>query len=180
MAPPATLRNRAFAYLLDRLFVLPFSLGLIYIVITFKSLPLALLCIVGEALYKPVLEGLFGHTLGKKLMKIKVVSQDKQAPITFNQSLLRFTPWAISYYAAIFVMIRYFESPDLLTVTTQEEYLAFISKHPLSSNFLIAVLNALWIFSVTWALSDPLRRALHDRLGGTLVVEAEEVRLLDR
>lgn len=171
---PASLRNRAFAYLLDKLFVLPFSLGLMYTVIYLKSLPVALLFIVGEALYKPMLEAFYGYTLGKKVMKLKVVSQKNYSPITLNQSLFRFTPWALAYYAAIFVMVRYFESPDLLSVTNPEEYLAFMSKHPLSNSFLIAILNSLWIFSVTWVFSDPLRRALHDRLGGTMVVEAED------
>jgi uncharacterized RDD family membrane protein YckC len=168
----ATIRERGIAFLLDRLFVLPFSLGAIYMLIYLKSLPLTLMCIVAEAAYKPILEGIYGYTLGKKVMKIKVVSQKAFAPITWNQSLLRFTPWALAAYAAIFVMIRYFQTPGVLELETFEQFLEFRIKHPLSDSFLIGMINSLWIFSVMWVFSDPMRRALHDRLGKTLVVSS--------
>lgn len=168
----ATIRDRGIAFLLDRLFVLPFSLGAIYTLISLKSLPLTLMCIVAEAAYKPILEAVYGYTLGKKVMKIKVVSQKNFAEITWNQSFLRFTPWALAAYAAIFVMIRYFQTPGVLDLETFEQFLEFRIKHPLSDSFLIGMLNSLWIFSVMWVFSDPMRRALHDRLGKTLVVSS--------
>ena len=135
--PAASLRNRLFAYLLDRLFVLPFSLGMVYVVVYLKSLPLALLCILGDALYKPILEGMYGYTWGKKLMHLKVVNREDQVPITWNQSLLRYTPWAIAVYASIFVMVRYFQTPELMDVTDMQAYIEFMGDHPLSNNFLI-------------------------------------------
>lgn len=166
----ATIRDRGIAFLLDRLFVLPFSLGAVYTLVYLKSLPLTLICVVAEAAYKPILEGAYGFTLGKKVMKLKVVSQATLGAITWNQSFLRFTPWALAAYAAIFVMIRYFQTPGLLELETFEQFLEFRVQHPLSNSFLIGMLNSLWIFSVMWVFSDPMRRALHDRLGKTLVV----------
>jgi uncharacterized RDD family membrane protein YckC len=170
----ASIRDRGIAFLLDRLFVLPFSLGAIYVLIYLKSLPLVLACIVAEAAYKPALEAVYGYTLGKKVMKIKVVSQLTGGQITWNQSFLRFTPWALAAYAAIFVMIRYFQTPGALELETIEEFLEFRVKHPLSNSFLIGMINSLWIFSVMWVFSDPQRRALHDRLGKTWVVKEIE------
>ncbi|MFK8161192.1 MAG: RDD family protein [Lewinella sp.] len=170
----ASIRDRAIAFLLDRLFVLPFSLGAIYVLIYVKSLPLVLVCIVAEAAYKPILEAVYGFTLGKKVMKIKVISQLTKGPITWNQSFLRFTPWALAAYAAIFVMIRYFQTPGVLELETIEEFLEFRMQHPLSNSFLIGMINSLWIFSVMWIFTDPLKRALHDRLGKTLVVKELE------
>ncbi|WP_020571085.1 RDD family protein [Neolewinella persica] len=170
----ASIRDRGIAFLLDRLFVLPFSLGAIYVLIYLKSLPLVLACIVAEAAYKPVLEAVYGYTLGKKVMKIKVISQHTHGPITWNQSFLRFTPWALAAYAAIFVMIRYFQTPGALELETIEQFLEFRVNHPLSNSFLIGMINSLWIFSVMWIFSDSQKRALHDRLGKTLVVKEVE------
>ena len=170
---PAPLPRRFVAWLLDRIVLLPFSGGLLYAIVELKSLPLALLMMVGEAAYKPVLEGLNGQTLGKKWMNVKVVNQEGFGPISWNQSLLRFLPWAAVFYATVFVIVRHFQADGFLEVDSFPAYIDFSRDHPLGENFFIAVINYLPLFSVMWVMSDPLRRALHDRWAKTVVVESE-------
>lgn len=152
-------------------------MGLFYSIIELKSLPFAILMMLGEAAYKPIMEALYGHTLGKKWMKLEVVNQKGFGPISWNQSLLRFLPWAAVFYATVFVIIRHFQAEGFMEVTDMPMYIEFGRKHPLGENMLIAMINYLPLFSVMWVLSDPMRRALHDRLAGTVVVKQSDNRI---
>jgi uncharacterized RDD family membrane protein YckC len=167
---PAKLQRRFIAWLLDRAVLLPLTIGLLYSIIDMKSLPFAIMMMIGEAVYKPIMEALYGHTLGKKLMKIQVVTQKGFGPISWNQSLLRFVPWAAVFYATVFVIIRHFQAEGFMEIDSWPAYIEFGREHPLGENILIAMVNYLPLFSVMWVMSDPTRRALHDRLAGTIVV----------
>lgn len=171
---PAPLQRRFIAWLLDRAVLLPFSIGLLYAIVEMKSLPFAILMLMAEAAYKPILEALYGQTLGKKWMNIWVVNQKGFGPISWNQSLFRFMPWAAAFYATVFVIFRHFQAEGFMEIDTLEAYIEFSRKHPLGENLLIAMINYLTLFSVMWVISDPMKRALHDRLAGTVVVDSLE------
>lgn len=168
---PASLRDRGLAWLVDTIIRMPLTVSVVLITIGSKSLTLALALLVVREAYKPVMEAVYGYTIGKRVLKIKVVSAEDQAPISWNQSLLRFIPWAIAFYTEVFVTIRYYQAPGFSEATDFEAYIKFQETHPLYGNFWIGILGVAWVFSAMWILSDPLRRALHDQLGRTLVVE---------
>ncbi len=171
---PAPLQRRFIAWLLDRIVLLPFTGGLLYAIVEMKSLAFAILMMVAEAAYKPIMEALSGQTLGKKWMNIRVVNQKNSGPISWNQSLLRFLPWAAVFYATVFIVVRHFQAEGFMEVDSVTAYLEFSQAHPLGENLFIAMINYLPLFSVMWVMSDPLRRALHDRLAGTVVLAANE------
>lgn len=170
---PAPLQRRFIAWLLDRIVLLPLTGGLLYAIVEMKSLPFAVLMLVAEAAYKPIMEGLSGQTLGKKWMNVKVVDHEGFTPISWNQSLLRFLPWAAVFYATVFIIVRHFQADGFMEVDSWPAYLEFSQAHPLGENLLIAMINYLPLFSVMWVMSDPMRRALHDRVAGTVVLNAE-------
>lgn len=175
----ASFKDRLIARLIDVCIVtLPATLLMLYSVVFLKSLPLAIACIVAEAIYKPALEITSGQTIGKRLRNIRVVTQNDRSAIDANQGLMRFLPWAMIAFASIFVLIRHFQSPDFVGVTSIEEYIKFSREHVLGENFIIAMINYLPLFSVMWIFSDPMKRALHDRLAETVVV-LEKVALVD-
>lgn len=130
--------------------------------------------LVGEAAYKPIMEAIYGQTLGKKWMNIKVVDQKDFSPISWNQSLLRFLPWAAVFYATVFIVVRHFQADGFAEVDSWPAYIEFGREHPLGENLLIAMINYLPLFSVMWVMSDPMKRALHDRLAKTVVLTAVE------
>jgi len=168
--PPAGIQNRIIAWCVDRIVLLPFTIGVMNVFVGSKSLPIMVLLLVGEALYKPVTEKLYGQTLGKRVTGIRVVTQEYGGEITWNQSLLRFLPWALSFYATIFVYIRYFEAPGFAEITDWYGMVDFQRNHPMSNSTLVAMLTAMPMFSTIWIFSDVLRRAIHDRIAGTVVI----------
>ena len=127
-----------------------------------------------EAIYKPIMEGLYGQTLGKKWMNILVVNQKGFGPISWNQSLLRYLPWAAVFYATVFIIVRHFQADGFMEVDSWPAYIKFGREHPLGENLIIAMINYLPLFSVMWVISDPLKRALHDRVAGTVVFSSKE------
>lgn len=168
---PASLRDRGLAWLVDAIIRAPLAYLLFAVAAGSKNLLLAMLLLFIREAYKPVMEAIYGYTIGKKVLKIKVVSAADLSPITWNQSLLRFIPWAIAFYTEIFVTIRLYQAPGFVEVVDLETYTEFQANSPLADNFLVGMLGVAWIFSCMWIFSDPLRRALHDYLGKTLVVE---------
>ncbi|WP_187270826.1 RDD family protein [Neolewinella aurantiaca] len=171
---PAPLQRRFIAWLLDRAVLLPLTGGLLYSIIELKSLPFAILMLLVEAIYKPIMEGLYGQTLGKKWMNILVVNQKGFGPISWNQSLLRYLPWAAVFYATVFIIVRHFQADGFMEVDSWPAYIEFGRKHPLGENLIIAMINYLPLFSVMWVISDPMKRALHDRVAGTVVLKSLE------
>ena len=171
---PAPLQRRFIAWLLDRVVLLPLTGGLLYAIVELKSLAFAILMLVAEAAYKPIMEATSGQTLGKKWMNIRVVNQKGFGPISWNQSLFRFLPWAAVFYATVFIIVRHFQADGFMEVDSWPAYIEFGREHPLGENLLIAMINYLPLFSVMWVMSDPMKRALHDRLAGTVVLDSLE------
>ncbi len=170
---PAPLQRRFIAWLLDRIVLLPFTGGLLYAIVEMKSMAFAILMMVAEAAYKPIMEAVYGQTLGKKWMNISVVNQKGFTPISWNQSLLRFLPWAAIFYATVFIIVRHFQADGFMEVDSWTAYLEFSQAHPLGENLFIAMINYLPLFSVMWVMSDPMKRALHDRVAGTVVLTSD-------
>lgn len=167
----ATFTNRVIARIIDvGLVSVPLGVTMLVCLIILESLPLALFCIFLEAAYKPYMEARWGYTIGKKWRKIKVIDQQSGGLMDVEQSLTRFIPWAVAYFATVFVSIRHFQDPAFVDITTMEEYLKFSSEHVLNGNFFISLANNLTIFSVVWMFSDPFNRALHDRFAKTVVI----------
>ena len=175
LSPYAPIPRRIFARVIDfGLVWVPLN-GLAMIAIIFwRSLPLAIAFLLLEAAYKPLTEARWGYTLGKKWLKMKVIDRETGGLMTLNQSLYRYLPWAIAVFATVFVYIRYFQDPGFADVASLDDYVEFANDHSLSNSFVLSLLTNLTIFSAVWMFSDPLVRALHDRIAGTVVVNDVE------
>ncbi|MBC6992962.1 RDD family protein [Neolewinella lacunae] len=167
----AKFHQRLIARLIDLAIVsLPLSLAMLFSVVYLKSFALAVLFSFLEAAYKPLAEAIFGYTIGKRVRRLRVVRQGDFAPIDLNQSLLRFLPWATIFFASVFILHRHLNDPGMADVNSVEAYLLFSQQHVLADNLVIALINYLPLFSVIWIFSDPMQRALHDRVAGTVVL----------
>lgn len=170
-SPYAPVARRAFARLVDfGLISVPLNALALLALIYARSLPLAVVLLLLEAAYKPVTESRWGYTLGKKWMKMRVVDQETGGNIDMNKSLLRFLPWAVSVFTTIFVYTRHFQDPAFAEVGDLIQYTEFTQEHVLSQSVIISLLTNLTIFSAVWMFSDPMNRALHDRIAKTVVV----------
>lgn len=108
---------------------------------------LAALAVLIDACYYIVATALWGRTIGKKIMRTRVVERDRRDLPSWSASALRWSAFG-------WVMLLGLALPDLAA------YLAF----PV---FVVVYLPILW---------DADRRGLHDRLAGTVVVETQSAR----
>ena len=175
-SPYADIRKRLYARLIDFIIVfVPLNAAAMLALFFGKSLITALAFLLIEAAYKPFLEMIWGQTIGKMILRIKVVDRATGNNISLNQTLMRFFPWALGVFGTIFLYIRYMQADGFMDITELEQMQDFMKEHVLTNNFLLSVLSNASIFSAVWMISDPLRRALHDRMADTVVVDVREI-----
>ena len=134
------------------------------------SMALFILVWLIKFVYKPVLESALGYTVGKGVLRLRVVDRGTNRKISFEQSLRRYLPWAVANFAMLFVFIRFFQSPLLAEVTDYRSFMDAVANFPLNQNIFVTTGNSLPFFSGVWLITDPWNRALHDRWAQTFVV----------
>lgn len=178
--PTAGFLPRLAAYLVDQFVLAPLVVGIYYFMVQAPSLlGLGLLWFL-HFLYKPAMEALYGFTLGKLLLRMRVVDRATNLVPDFNQSMVRYLPFAVANFIYLFVLLRVFRSPEFVEVETLKGYLNFLTLFPLKDNFIVSLLNNFPFFSGVWLILDPWHRALHDRWAETFVVKKIPDELLNR
>lgn len=116
------------------------------------------LSVMVAPVYKILMHGFYGQTLGKMFMNVKVLNASEE-PLKFSQAVIRETPQIIFTAVSIYIGIAF------LGVSQEDE------------NFQTAY-KFFMTFAGVWGLADILtfftnnkRRALHDFLAGTVVVK---------
>jgi len=109
--------------------------------------------------YKILMHGFYGQTLGKMYMNVKVLSATEE-PIKFVQAVIRETPQLIFNVLSIYLGI------------------AFLGLNPDDDENFQRIFSFIMTIAGVWSLADivtffynPKRRALHDYLAGTVVVK---------
>jgi uncharacterized RDD family membrane protein YckC len=116
---------------------------------------------LAQTFYVIVMHGLFGQTVGKMLMKVKVLDVSESA-IKFRQAVIRDLPQLL-FTIGSFIFL-YPLSPDQIDPNSPDYW-----KNP------IFVLMFVWGVSDALAvLTNDKRRALHDYLAGTVVVKINQ------
>ncbi len=108
--------------------------------------------------YTIIMHGLYGQTLGKMAMNVKVLDVTEE-PIKFKQAIVRDIPQLIFNIGTIYLGI------------------AFLGQSPEAENVKMAY-GTFGVFAMVWGLADistfflnEKRRALHDFVAGTVVVK---------
>ena len=162
---------RALAVLLDALIVgIPIALASVYNLLILKSFLFFVLISIISIAYKPLMEGIYGATLGKMSMGMKVVDYDGRA-INAPQAILRsvFTISQSLFTIPVYWFI--FNDLDLMELTNYFELsLQMAASYPLLN--VISGVSSLILFIETLALllDQPYWRSLHDRIAKTYVV----------
>ena len=160
-----TLSSRFWALILDIILLLP----LVIIAESIKSAGfsaevkpvLFLLISLVQTTYYIVMHGVFGQTVGKMLMKIKVLDVSESA-IKFRQAIIRDLPQLLSTVGSF--IFYYPLSPDEIDPNSPDYW-----KNP------FFVLIFIWgVADLLSVLTNDKRRALHDYLAGTVVVKLNE------
>jgi len=101
--------SRFFASIVDGLAMIPFILLNIYNMMEMKSIALELLILAAMIVYKPLMERIYGATLGKMALSVKVVNE-RFKEIDTAQAIKRFTPWIIGHIVSVTSIIMLYSS----------------------------------------------------------------------
>ena len=159
-----TFYPRFWALIIDTLILLP--LGLIDAAIgNYVSSPSTLLAVeigvnVISVAYVVLTLAFYGQTVGKMLMKVKVLDVSEN-PLSFSQALMRELP-QISYLLILLILGK----PTFLN----EEPNNTFSLNP-GANFFYVLLSVWGVADIIVFFLNDKRRALHDYIAGTVVVK---------
>ena len=159
---------RAVASFLDSLVFLPVMWLSNQNTTNFKSIVLAIVISVCQFLYKPLMEGEKGATLGKMACGLIVVDLNYN-PISIKRSFLRSAPWFGYFILGIYMTITMYSIPGFENVDS------FLGTSDLLQNSSLITINTIYslIFTVivVTVAFDERKQGLHDRLGGTFVIK---------
>ena len=160
-----TAGKRLVASILDEILLLPIS----YFVSNISSqnqIILALLLflpIFFWTFYFVMLNGKLGYTIGKKIMNLKILDVNEQNVIGIKRAFCRDGIWFVASFLgliySISLLITSNESPNIIK-DNYDDYLTIIS--------------TIWILvELITMLTNSKRRALHDYLAGSVVINLE-------
>ena len=158
------------AVFIDGLILAPVTFGLTYFNITSwkSSLLLIVVSLLGIA-YKPVMEIMYGASLGKMALKLKVTNLEfEKADV--GQILLRNIFHIVPQLITLAFTVSLYMDPEFESVTGFMEFSLLTQKYSMLQ-FANFASGALTIVDVIMLISDQQKRTLHDRIGGTLVVD---------
>lgn len=136
--------------------------------ITFGSKAISIAVIILTFIYKPLMEAERGATLGKILLKLKVIRTD-EGRIGIREAIVRYTPWilvTLGVYA-----LSYSYGFDLNDQKAIEEILTEDTSKLFSFLGIISLLSLFYVVSVAWVAFDDKQQGLHDKLAETYVVK---------
>jgi len=166
----ASFGDRARAHIIDSILM---TIVLLFQMLNFASLRilwLDFIIIITPAIYKIVLEKKYGATVGKLLMKIKVVNYNGN-PITWGQSLRRYSFYGISIVGAIFAAVSLYVNEDLASLTSFFSWFEILEER---SPFLDGVSSIAIFVSIIYYFFSEKAQCLHDRIAKTYCVKAEQ------
>ena len=107
----ASFWERVGATLMDVVIFIPLIGLAMYNTFSLKSLPIALAITFLSILYKPLMEWEYGATLGKMILKIKVVTEDLKK-ISLPTALIRYALYALQQVPALLTTFWLFKNED--------------------------------------------------------------------
>jgi len=161
---------RFLAVLLDGIILAPISFGIGYFnVISWKSIPLLILVTLAGLAYKPVMEHLYGATLGKMALRLQVVS-GRFDKAEFSAILLRNIFNILPGLISLAVSIQIYSDPGFEEISGFQEFAAFGNQF--AANQAMSLINfAIMLIDSIMLGVDEQKRSLHDRIAGTYVIE---------
>ena len=156
------------ALFIDSLLILPFILfENLYNIPYLKSELLLSVVFIFALLYKPFTEYYFGATVGKMILRLKVVNSQLNKP-TWKEILFRnifhITPIIIGFSVAFIT----FSQPEFSNITSFREY-SILEKHSLNFAYQFISFTVIMTDSL-FLLTDKKCRALHDRIARTFII----------
>lgn len=164
--------QRVFALMVDCIVFLPLNLLAQHNVLALKSFPLVILITVAWWVYKPVMEWRYGATLGKMVVKIRVLDSSMQN-ISLNQALLRFMPYFAISLSQLLFHFNLFHTVGFEEATTLDGIKALVENMGVNSAPLLTYF--IYLFLVTPVVYDDKKQAIYDKISQTYCIAVQPV-----
>ena len=166
---------RLLASIVDFIVLLPLLGASVY----FTTMNLSLEGVIGvtilSLLYKPLMEGVYGATVGKMVCKLKVVAAGYQ-PITMQQAWMRYLPWLIAGAFSLYVNYVVFSTPGIEDIDGFLELSEFMEEATGGLGTLNTInqfLQWLPLVSALFLLGNKRKQAAHDMVAETYVIRKD-------
>jgi len=163
----ATFIQRMYAFIIDCLVFIPLNLLGNFNTLSIKSFSLSIFIAIVWWIYKPVMEWKYGATLGKMVLKIRIVDEDLK-DLSFNQAALRFLPYFAVSLSLLFSTFALFNVVGFYEANTLEEFQQL--QEYLPDNSVASITIFFFIFSCSSIMLDEKKQAIHDRFSQTYCV----------
>lgn len=162
--------KRLAAMLIDGVILTPVTLGITYFnIINWKNPAIFIVVSLAGMAYKPVMECLYGATLGKMVLKLTVVNSDLEMAGVGTILLRNSLTLVPSILTLVMTLPVYFHA-DFGSVSGFMEYTTFTQGH--TSAQLVSTLSGLIaIVDGIVMMADNRSRSLHDKIADTLVID---------
>jgi uncharacterized RDD family membrane protein YckC len=158
---------RVGASILDSIVLLP----LVWIGITnmtqYKSIAIAIIIQTISFLYKPLMEGFKGATLGKMVYTIQVVDS-KMNNISLQDSFLRNIPWFGSYIIGLATSIYFFTATGFNGMNSFMDI--GIAMQDSSLNTINQIYNLIFLIIGITVAANIRKQGLHDKIANTFCI----------
>ncbi|MFK7935107.1 MAG: RDD family protein [Saprospiraceae bacterium] len=166
----ASFTKRLSAAIIDTLILIPFILLSYYNMFSIKSYPLAVLATFGFAFYQPFMETQYQATIGKMIMKIKVLTEDfKRADL--GTIIVRNSLYLISAALSASSMWFLYQNPEFVEIDSWAEFASFVGNQ--KENSIEGMFTWVTFFSCLMVAYTRKNQALHDKMAKTVVILTE-------
>ncbi|MGH1337708.1 MAG: RDD family protein [Aureispira sp.] len=163
----ASFTQRFYAFIIDCFVFLPLNLWSQHNIFNTKSFAIASIITLVWCLYKPWMDWKFGGTIGKLVMKIRVVDMAGMG-ITLNQSFLRFAPYfaiSLSTLLSTYVLLNL---PGFDAIRDFESAQEFEAES--SSSLGVLLTYFAYLFSISSIFLEEKKQAVHDKIANCYCV----------
>lgn len=165
---PAGFWIRVLASLVDGLIFIPIVTLINYNLTSIKSLVLMLILTIPSLIYKPLMEARFGGTVGKMVMRIKVIDFNGMN-ISLFRAYLRFLPQLLPLIVGLVWNYYLFSSPEFTSAKTSFQ-LENIRSQLIALKWISNVCNIVALIDVLALIRSRHKRAIHDYLANSYCV----------
>jgi uncharacterized RDD family membrane protein YckC len=165
----ATVHQRFFAYLIDGIFLLPVSVGLLFVNLSvWQSTIVFFLANLILIVYKPFMEFKYKATLGKMVLGLRVGDYEGKQLTLVSAFLRNIFFIGLSVYSTI-IHFRLLTTPGKDNISLFN-FIEQVNTSP-ESEILNYILLGLFFVEGVVVLADQRRRSPHDMIGKSLVME---------
>ncbi|MBT1699208.1 RDD family protein [Fulvivirgaceae bacterium PWU4] len=162
--------KRFVAVLIDGVILTPVTLGVTYFnTIDWKNPAIFIAVSLAGMAYKPVMESLYGATLGKMALKLKVVNGNFEMA-GIGTILLRNSLSLVPSIVTLAMTLPVYFHAEFASVSGFMEYTSFIEGHT-SAQVVNMFSGLITIVDGIVMMADNRSRSLHDKIADTLVID---------